>query len=46
MKDEDEVEVLSGVVVNCSKCGEEVALMESELVDGKPPKKYVCAECA
>ena len=46
MKDEGEVEVLSDVVVNCSKCGDEVALMESELVDGQPPKNYKCAECA
>lgn len=46
MNDGCEVEVLSDVVVNCSKCGDEVALMESELVDGQPPKNYVCSECA
>jgi hypothetical protein len=41
----EDVFVFSGVVVNCSGCGAEVELSESELVDGQPPKTYNCAIC-
>ena len=41
----EEVFVFSGVVVHCSGCGAEVELLESELVDGQPPKTYYCAIC-
>jgi hypothetical protein len=42
--DEDEVE-FSGKTTTCSQCGESVELLAEELVDGKAPASYVCAEC-
>lgn len=43
--DDETVFTWSGVVTRCWKCGDEVELITEELVDGKAPDKYLCAEC-
>lgn len=49
-EERDGLFVSSGIVIRCSRCGDEVDLMVSELEvrneSGRLPKGYLCAECA